>query len=160
MNQRWELPAVGGAVTPVVLWLALVPWDLSAGSTSHIVAGVCGAVLIASVVAGGVAFVDPVAGQTFVVAAYLVTLLVFMAQSIAAHDVLWPFTLLLLALVALGFFVVAFAVGRFLRTPSTMVATPREKPPIAVQLIVWVGLAILLAVTGAFVWLFVLGHKF
>ena len=36
----------------------------------------------------------------------------------------------------------------------------REKPPIEVQVIVWVGLAILLAAVGAFVWLFVLGHGF
>ena len=34
----------------------------------------------------------------------------------------------------------------------------REKPPVGVQVIVWVGLAILLAAVGAFVWLFVLGH--
>lgn len=36
----------------------------------------------------------------------------------------------------------------------------REKPPIVVQVIVWVGLAILLPGVGAFVWLFMLGHGF
>lgn len=36
----------------------------------------------------------------------------------------------------------------------------REKPSIEVQVIVWVGLAILLAAVGTFVWLFVLGHGF
>ena len=36
----------------------------------------------------------------------------------------------------------------------------REKPSMAVQVMVWVGLAILLAAVGAFVWLFVLGHGF
>ena len=36
----------------------------------------------------------------------------------------------------------------------------REKPPIEGQVIVWVGLAILLAAVGAFVWLFMLGHGF
>lgn len=36
----------------------------------------------------------------------------------------------------------------------------REKPPIEVKVIVWVGLAILLTAVGAFVWLFVLGHGF
>jgi hypothetical protein len=36
----------------------------------------------------------------------------------------------------------------------------REKPSIEVQVIVWVGLAILAAAVGAFVWLFVLGHGF
>lgn len=163
MSERWEVSAVGGAIAPVVLWSALVPWDLSAASTSHVVTGVCGAVLIASAVGGGVAFADRTAGHAFVAAAYLTTLLLFMVQSIAAHDVLWPLTLLILALVALGSFVVAFAVGRFLRarsTISTMVTTPREKPPIVVQVIVWVGLAILFGVTGAFVWLFLLGHGF
>lgn len=35
-----------------------------------------------------------------------------------------------------------------------------EKPPIEVQVIVWVGPAILLAAVGAFVWLFMLGHGF
>ncbi len=34
----------------------------------------------------------------------------------------------------------------------------RERPPIEVQVIVWVGLAILLAAVGAFVWLFVLAR--
>ena len=67
MSERWELSAVGGAVAPVVLWLVLVPWDLSAASTSHVVTGVCGAVLMASVVGGGVAFTDRTAGQAFVV---------------------------------------------------------------------------------------------
>lgn len=154
---------MGGAIAPVVLWLVLVPWDLSAASTSRVVTGVCGAVLIASAVGGGVAFAERTAGQAFLVAAYLTTLLLFMAQSIASHDLLWPLTLLLLALVALASFVVAFAFGRFLRTRSaisTIVTTSREKPPPAVQVIVWVGLAILFAVTGAFVWLFVLGHGF
>lgn len=36
----------------------------------------------------------------------------------------------------------------------------REKPSIEVQVIVWVGLAILSAAVGTFVWLFVLGHGF
>ena len=36
----------------------------------------------------------------------------------------------------------------------------REKPSIEVQVIVWVGLAILSAAVGAFVWLFLLGHGF
>lgn len=163
MSERWGLSAVGGAIAPVVLWLILVPWDLSAASTLHVVTGVCGAVLIASAVGGGVAFADRTAGQAFVVAAYLTTLLLFVAQSIAARDVLWPLTLLILALVALASFVVAFAIGRILRTRaaiSTMVTAPQERPPTAVQVIVWVGLAILLGVTGAFVWLFVLGHGF
>lgn len=160
MSQRWEVPAVGGAVTPVVLWLALVPWDLSRAASGRIVAGVCGAVLIASVVGGGVAYAGRAAGQAFVVAAYLTTLLLFTAQSIAAHDLLWPLTLLVLAPVALGSFVVAFAVGRFAGAGSPMVATSREKPSAAVQVIVWVGLAILLATAAAFVWLLVLGHGF
>jgi len=38
--------------------------------------------------------------------------------------------------------------------------TSREKPPIEVQVIVWVGLAILLTAVGAFIWLFVLRHGF
>ena len=38
--------------------------------------------------------------------------------------------------------------------------TNREKPPVEIQVIVWVGLAILSAAVGAFVWLFVLGHGF
>lgn len=36
----------------------------------------------------------------------------------------------------------------------------RKMPPVEVQVIVWVGLAILLAAVGAFVWLFMLGHGF
>ena len=163
MSERWDLSAVGGAIVPVVLWLVLVPWDLSAASSSHVITGVCGAVLVASAVGGGVAFADRTAGQAFVVTAYLTTLLLFMAQSIAAHDLLWPLTLLILALVALASFVVAFAIGRSLRTrstTSTMLTTPRKKPPTAVQVIVWVGLTILFAVTGAFVWLFVFRHGF
>ena len=84
MSERWELSAVGGAIAPAVLWLVLVPWNLSAASTSRVVTGVSGAVLIASAVGGGVAFVDRTAGQAFVVAAHLTTLLLFMAQSIGA----------------------------------------------------------------------------
>lgn len=41
-----------------------------------------------------------------------------------------------------------------------VVTINREKPPFEVQVIVWVGLAILLVAVGAFVWLFVLGHGF
>jgi hypothetical protein len=163
MRERWEFSAAGGAVTPVVLWLLLVPWDLAAASTSHAVTGICGAVLIASAVGGGVAFADRTAGQAFVVAAYVATLLLFTVQSIAAHDLLWPFTLLIIALIALASFVVAFAIGRYLRARSTntaVVTTSWQKPTAAVQVIVWLGLGILVAVTGAFVWLFVLGHGF
>lgn len=163
VSARGGLPAVGGALAPAVLWLVLVPGDLSTASTSDVVTGVSGAVLIASAVSAGVAFADQTAGQAFVVAAYFTTLLLFMAQSVGTHDVLWPLALLILALVALGSFVIAFALGRFLRTraaSSTTATAPGEKPPTAVRVIVWVGLAILLGVTGAFVWLFVLGHGF
>lgn len=55
---------------------------------------------------------------------------------------------------------VAFAVGRALRTRSTVISGRRERPPVVVQVIVWLGLAILVAVAGAFVWLDVLGHGF
>lgn len=150
---------MGGILTPLALWLALVPPGLSAGSTSQIVAGAWGALIVASVVGGAVAFADRAAGRNFVASAYLTTLLLFMVQSIAAHDILWPLTLLVLALVALGAFVVAFSAGRYLRTRSTrstVVNTARQKPPVAVQAIVWAGLVILGAVVGAFVWLFVL----
>ena len=54
----------------------------------------------------------------------------------------------------------AFAAGRYLRPQSAMASTRREKPPVAVQAIVGLGLAILAAVVGAFVWLLVLGHGF
>lgn len=37
---------------------------------------------------------------------------------------------------------------------------PSGEAAVEVQVIVWVGLAILLAAVGAFVWLFVLGHGF
>lgn len=73
-------------------------------------------------------------------------------------DSLASVALLLLALAALGCFMVAFAVGRALRTRSTVISGRRERPPVVVQVIVWLGLAILVA--GAFVWLYVLGHGF
>ncbi len=36
----------------------------------------------------------------------------------------------------------------------------RERPPIAIQVVVWIGLVILLVTVAVFVWLFVLGHGF
>jgi len=158
MRRPWELFALGGAVTTVASWSALVPWDLSTASGGRVVAGVCGALLVASVVGGGVAFADRTAGQAFVVAAYLTTLVFFTGQSLAAHDLLWPVALLVLAPVALGSFVLAFALGRFLATGPSAGTTTRTPPPNAVRVVVWGGLAVLLAVTGAFLWLFVLGH--
>lgn len=115
------LSGISGLATSLASWLTLVPWDFSsAGSAGRIVVGVIGAVLVASAIAGGVAYSDRAAGRTFVVAAYLTTLMLFMTRSIAADDTLWPLTLSLLALVALGAFVIAFALGRLLRTGSTM----------------------------------------
>jgi hypothetical protein len=35
-----------------------------------------------------------------------------------------------------------------------------ERPPVHVQAVVWIGLAILLVTVTAIVWLFVLGHGF
>jgi hypothetical protein len=154
MRPRWGLSVVGGAATPVVLWLVLVPWDLGAAPARQVVTGVCGAVIIASVVGGAVTYLDRAAGGAFLVTAYVTTLVLFMAQSVAAGDLLWPFTMLVLALAALGSFVVAFAAGRFLRTRSTIVTATRVRPSIAVQVFVWVGLTILVTAVGAFILLF------
>lgn len=51
-------------------------------------------------------------------------------------------------------------IDRRTRGTLELMTINREKPSIEVQVIVWVGLAILLAAVGAFVWLFVLGHGF
>lgn len=42
--------------------------------------------------------------------------------------------------------------------PLEVMTISREKPPIEVQVIVWVGLAILFAAVGVFVWFFVLSR--
>lgn len=162
------LSAFGGLATSLVTWLLLVRWDFSrSDQTGHVVAGVTGAVLLASVVASGVAYTSREAGQAFLLVAYITTLVLFTIRSVAADDLLWPIALLLLALVALGAFVIAFALGRRLRTGSTMtrpwslnrreMAGDRELPPIAVQILVWTGLTILFLTVAAFIWLFVLG---
>jgi len=117
----WTTSATTGVAASLGLWLPLVPWDLSRpDSYSRVVTGVAVTVLVSSVIAGGVAFADRTAGQSFVVAAYLTTLALFATRSIAAGDALWPVELLLLGLVALGALVTAFALGRLLRTGSTM----------------------------------------
>ena len=110
-----------GAGTLLTLWILLVPWDFSSDvSSSRITVGIALAILASAAIAGGVAFTDRVAGQAFVVGAYLATLVLYAYRGITANDVLWVLGLLLVGLVALGAFVTACALGRLLRTGSAM----------------------------------------
>ncbi len=124
LERRWRTRGVFasiGAGTLIIVWMILLPSDFSSpGSSGRITAGLAMTVLVSAVAAGGVAFAGKVSGQAFVVGAYVMTLVLFTYRGITADDPLWIVGLLVVGLVALGAFVTAFALGRLLRTGSTM----------------------------------------
>ena len=61
---------------------------------------------------------DRRAGQAYVVTACLTTSVAHLIQALAAGDLSWPVTVLVVAFVAIGAHVVAFALGRLVRTGS------------------------------------------
>lgn len=115
------LSVLSGAGSVLLPWLILVPWDFSSSeSSSRITVGISISVLVAAVVGGAVAFADRGAGQGVVGAAWLTTLVLFALGGIVAGDALWVVGLLLVGLLSLGVLVTAFAVGRMLRTGSSV----------------------------------------
>ncbi len=110
---------LGGAI-PSGLWLALVPWDLSRADDPGPAIGRMGMVILLTAVAGGAgAFLDRTAGRYFVLVALAASMLLFMRAAVTAEDPLWAVAALLFLLVTLAAFVLAFALGRLLRTGST-----------------------------------------
>lgn len=101
---------------PLAAWLALVPWDLSGSDAAMTRIGIV--LAICAVGSGASAFVARPAGQRFVLAATITTLLLFVRAAATSGDVLLPMVVPLFLLVALGAFVLAFALGRFLRSGS------------------------------------------
>ena len=101
---------------PLAAWLALVPWDLSTTDTAMIPIGAV--LLVGAVGSGASAFVGRRAGQHFVVAATVTTLVLFVRAAATSGDALLPMIVPVFLLVALGVFVLAFALGRFLRSGS------------------------------------------
>ena len=119
MSPRAARPAgvISGVAIPTVLWLALVPWELSGtGGLARI-----GSVIVLTAAAGGAgAFLDRTAGRFFVLAALVTSLLLFVRAAVTAEDPLWLVLVLLFLLATLGAFVLAFALGRLLRSGSAM----------------------------------------
>ena len=107
--------ALLGVAVSVVAWLVLVPWDLSAdGAVTRI-----GAVLLVGALGSGAsALVSRTAGQAFVLAAVVTSLLLFVRAGATSDDPLWPMLVPVFLLVALGAFVLGFALGRTLRSGS------------------------------------------
>lgn len=105
-----------GVAVALGSWLAIVPWDLSASDAAMTRIGIVLAICAAG--SGASAFVGRPAGQAFVVAATITTLLLFVRAAATSGDVLLPMVVPLFLLVALGAFVLAFALGRFLRSGS------------------------------------------
>lgn len=101
---------------PLASWLALVPWDLSWSDAAMTRIGIV--LAISAVGSGASAFVGRPAGQRFVLAATITTLLLFVRAAATSGDVLLPMVVPLFLLVALGAFVLAFALGRLLRCGS------------------------------------------
>ena len=115
------LSVLSGAGSVLLPWLILVPWDFSSSeSSSRITVGISISVLVAAVVAGAVPFTGRGAGQGFAGAAWLTTLVLLALGGIVAGDALWVVGLLLVGLLSLGLLVTAFAVGRMLRTGSSV----------------------------------------
>ena len=105
-----------GVAVPLASWLLLVPWDLSDadGALTRI-----GIVLVVGAVGScASAFVGRPAGQHFVVAATITTLLLFVRAAATSGEAVLPMLVPVFLLVALGAFVLAFALGRTLRTRS------------------------------------------
>lgn len=120
-DPRTIAAAVAGVVIPVVLWVALVPWDLSDPEVGErAVARIGMVILLTAVAAGAGAFMDRAAGRSFVVVALVASLVLFMRAGLTARDPLWPLAAPLFLLVTLGALVLAFALGRRVRSGSTM----------------------------------------
>jgi peptidoglycan/LPS O-acetylase OafA/YrhL len=120
-SRTWTVFAAIGVVVALGSWLAFVPWNPSApGSTARVAWGFVGAVLAEAAIASGVAYADRAAGQSFVVAAYLATLVLSASWSISSEDPLWVLGVFFVGVGGLGALVTAFAVARLVRTGSTL----------------------------------------
>ena len=103
-------------VIPTAAWLIIVPWHLSShdGPLARI-----GIVLaVGAVGSAASAFAGRPAGQRFVVAATVTTLLLYVRAAATSGDALLPMLVPVFLVVALGAFVLGFALGRFLRSGS------------------------------------------
>ena len=119
-DPRRAVAVILGIAIPSVLWLALVPWDLSGADEAGPGLTRIGIVILLTAVAcGAAAFIDRTAGRYFVLTALVTSLLLFMRAAVTAEDPLWAFSALVFLLVTLAAFVLAFSVGRLLRTGST-----------------------------------------
>jgi hypothetical protein len=101
---------------PLAAWLALVPWDLS--STDNAAPRMAIVILVAAVGSAAGAYVSREAGRQFVLAAVVTTLVLFVRAGATSDDALWPMLVPVFLLVALGACVLAFALGRRLRSGS------------------------------------------
>ena len=110
------MAALPGVVVPLASWLALVPWDLSETDGAAARMGVV--ILVAAVGSGASAFVSRSAGQSFVLAAVVTTLLLFVRAGATSGDALLPMLVPVFLLVVLGACVLAFALGRVIRSGS------------------------------------------
>ncbi len=108
--------ALLGVAVPLVSWLTLVPWDLTSTDSAPTRMGIV--ILLGAVGSGASAFVARTAGRAFVLAAAATTLVLFVRAGATSDDPLWPMLVPVFLLVALGAFVLAFALGRFLRSGS------------------------------------------
>ncbi len=106
-----------GVAVPLAAWLALVPWDLSETDSAPTRIGMV--ILVAAVGSGASAYVSRKAGQSFLLAAVVTTLLLFVRAGATSGDALLPMLVPVFLLLVLGPCVLAFALGRFLRSGST-----------------------------------------
>ncbi|HEX2047031.1 MAG TPA: hypothetical protein VHF27_04655 [Acidimicrobiales bacterium] len=110
------MPALLGVALPLAAWLTFVPWDLSSTDSAPARMGVV--LLVGAAGSGACAYASRAAGRSFVLAAVVTTLLLFLRAGATSDDPLWPMLVPVFLLVALGAFVLAFALGRFLRSGS------------------------------------------
>ncbi len=108
--------ALLGVAVPAGAWLTIVPWDLSSADRPVTRIGI--ALAVGALGSAASAFVGRTAGRSFVLAATVTTLLLFVRAGATSDDPLWPMLVPVFLLVALGAFVLAFALGRFLRSGS------------------------------------------
>ena len=108
------MAGVLGVAVPLASWLAVVPWDLSSTGSAAPRMGLV--ILVAAVGSGVSAFVSRRAGQSFVLAAVVTTLLLFVRAGATSDEALLPMLVPVFLLVVLGACVLAFALGRVLRS--------------------------------------------
>ncbi|MGH9279103.1 MAG: hypothetical protein ACRD12_13485 [Acidimicrobiales bacterium] len=117
-TQTRAVAAIAGTAVPIATWLAFVPWDLEGADAIGL--RLLFSVGTGAIVGGAIAYGSRPAGQAFVPAACVTTLVLFAWRASAAADPFWPLAVELAIPAAVGAYVIAFGIARIVRTGSAM----------------------------------------